>query len=134
MIRHEHERLVYFTYHLFTPFDTISNVVSSRLGGVSEGHLRSLNISFRVGDEEQAVLTNRSRFYHAVDVEPETVAQAQLVHGTHIAIVTDQSPLGLHHRFAETDGLVTNIPNRALFIPVADCAAVAFFDPKQRVI
>jgi polyphenol oxidase len=138
MRRHEQpqtgENLTYYSFDLFEPFPQVPCVISARLGGVSEGYLRSLNLSFRVGDEEQSVITNRSRFYAAVGVEAEAVAQAQLVHGTHIAMVTSQSPCGVQHKFAETDGLVTNVPNRALFIPVADCAAVAFFDPKQRVI
>jgi polyphenol oxidase len=69
-----------------------------------------------------------------MDIDPATVAQAQLVHNNHIQIITEQSPKGFTHKFGETDGLVTNVVNKPLFIPVADCAAVAFFDPQQRVI
>jgi YfiH family protein len=138
MIRHEHaqshENLVYYSYQLFEPFPQLSCVISTRLGGVSEGYLHSLNLSFSVGDTEQAVLTNRSRLYHIVDVEPQSVAQAHLVHGNHIEVVTSQSPTGMYQRFAETDGLVTNVAHTPLLILVADCAAVAFFDPKQQVI
>ncbi|MBV9689139.1 MAG: peptidoglycan editing factor PgeF [Ktedonobacteraceae bacterium] len=138
MIRHEHaqpyENLVYYSYQLFEPFPQMSCVISTRLGGVSEGYSHSLNLSFSVGDTEQAVLTNRSRLYHIVDVEPQSVAQAHLVHGNYIEIVTSQSPTGTYRRFAETDGLVTNVIHKPLLILVADCAAVAFFDPKQHVI
>jgi hypothetical protein len=78
MVRHEHaqthENLVYYSYSLFEPFPQVSNIVSTRLGGVSEGYLRSLNLSFRVGDDEKAVITNRSRFYDVVGVESEAVA------------------------------------------------------------
>lgn len=134
MLKHTCEDLLFFSYQIFQPFDSLTNVVSTRLGGVSQGYLHSLNLSFRVGDDEEAVITNRSRFYNATDVEPTMVAQAQLVHGTHIEVVTDQTPCDTHLKLPETDGLVTNVLNKALFIPVADCAAVAFFDPKQRVI
>ncbi len=134
MIQHRYGNLLSFSFHLFEPFSQMSCLISTRLGGVSQGHCRSLNLLFRVGDEESAVLTNRSRFYHVAGVEPERVAQAQLVHGTHIEMVTSQTPCGMFLQLPETDGLLTNIPNKALFIPVADCAAIAFFDPKHYVI
>jgi YfiH family protein len=139
MIRHELEQqpenLVYYTYGLFEPFSShITCVTSTRLGGVSQGPLHSLNVSSRVNDDEQNVMTNRLRLCGVMDIDPATVAQAQLVHNNHIQMVTEQSPTGFTHKFGETDGLVTNVVNRPLFIPVADCAAVAFFDPQQRVI
>ncbi len=140
MIRHEHtqtsENLAYYTYKLFEPFPQIPFVVSTRLGGVSQGHLHSLNLSLSelVGDDTDAVITNRSRFYQVVGVEPEQVAQAQLVHGSHIEIVTDQTPCGTYQKFLKTDGLVTNVPGRALFIPVADCAAIGFYDSNHQVV
>lgn len=140
MIRHEHtqpsENLVYYTYELFESFPHIPLVVSTRLGGVSQGHLLSLNLSLSdgVGDDPNAVIINRTRFYEIVGVKPEQVGQAQLVHGSHVEIVSEQTPCGTYHKLPKTDGLVTNVPGRALFIPVADCAAIAFYDPKRQVI
>ncbi len=129
------ERLAYYSYNLFEPFSSeITCITSTRLGGVSEGSLRSLNLSTRVGDDEHRVNTNRLRLCHSITIEPGRVAQAQLVHGNHIEVITEQSPKGFSYKFPATDGLVTNTADVALFIPVADCAAVAFFDPKQRVI
>ena len=48
--------------------------------------------------------------------------------------MTENSPKGFSYKFPTTDGFITNVTHLPLFIPVADCAAVAFFDPKQRVI
>src|SRR5258708_25646986 len=131
MIRHEQtqpqENLVYYTYQLFESFPQVQCITSTRLGGVSEAYLHSLNLSFRVGDDENAVLTNRTRSYHVINVVPEQVAQAQLVHGSHSEMFTAQSPIGIAYQFPETDGLMTHIPKKALFIPVADWAAMAFF-------
>lgn len=138
MIRHTQppENLVYYGYELFQPFPQVPLIVSTRLGGVSQEHLHSLNLSFSemVGDNADAVITNRSRFYSIVDVEAEQVAQAQLVHGAHVEIVTEQTPCGTYEKLSKTDGLVTNVSGKALFIPVADCAAIAFYDPKHQVI
>ncbi len=139
MKRHELEQqpenLVYYTYPLFEPFSSqLICTTSTRLGGVSEGPLHSLNLSTRVGDDEHRVNTNRLRLSRVMNIEPGRVAQAQLVHGHHIEVITEQSPKGFSYKFPTTDGLVTNVAHVPLFIPVADCAAVAFFDPQQRVI
>jgi YfiH family protein len=138
MLRHEHrqpdEPLVYYTFPLFDGSSDLACVVSTRLGGVSTGALRSLNLSFRTGDREEAVIENRSRLYNVLSIAAERVVQAQLVHDSHIEVVTKQTPLDAFYKFPTTDGLVTNLRNRALFIPVADCAAIAFFDPFRQVI
>ena len=139
MKRHEQEQqpenLAYYTYHLFEPFSSqLICTTSTRLGGVSEGSLHSLNLSTRVDDDEHRVNTNRLRLCSIMNIKPEMVAQAQLVHGNHIEIVNEQSPKGFSYKVPTTDGLVTNVAQVPLFIPVADCAAVAFFDPQKRVI
>ena len=139
MIRHEQaqvpDHLVYYTYNLFAPFaPQITCITSTRLGGVSQSPFHSLNLSTRVGDDENNVNENRLRLCRAMEIEPEMVTQAQLVHGNNIEIITESLPSSFSYKFPETDGLVTNSVNRSLFIPVADCAAVAFFDPQKRVI
>lgn len=138
MIRHNYqqpeEALVYYTYEHFSSFPHVACLTSTRLGGVSQGYLRSLNLSFRVGDEEEAVLTNKDRFYRLLDIDAESVAQAQLVHGAHVEIVRDYAPRDARYKFLSTDGLVTNLINRPLFIPVADCLAIAYVDPKHHAI
>src|SRR5579883_1475755 len=138
MLRHEHlqpeENLVYYTYQIFESFPQVICLTSTRLGGVSQGYLHSLNLSFRVGDEEEAVLTNKERFYSLANIDAETVAQAQLVHGAHVEVIREYAPRDARYKFPSTDGLVTNLLNRPLFIPVADCLTIAFFDPKRHAI
>ncbi len=132
MIKREHNNLVYYTFRLFESLPFMSNVISTRLGGVSKGPYYSLNVASTIGDDKNAVMINRSRLYAAVGIEAETVAIAQLIHGTHIEVVTSRSQGATV--VTGTDGLVTNVSNRALMITMADCAAVLFFDPKHRVI
>lgn len=138
MLRHEHPQsdanLVYYTFSLFDAYSGLACLVSTRLGGVSTDSLRSLNLSFRTGDREEAVVENRRRLNNVLGVQAERVAQAQLVHGNHIERVTEQAPFDAFYKFPSTDGLVTSVRDRPLFIPVADCTAIAFFDPNQQVI
>lgn len=140
MIRRQHtqtpENLIYYTFHQFEGLPKISNVISTRLGGISKDYLSSLNLSFSsmVGDQWENVIANRSRFYDILHIQPEQVAQAELVHGNRVAIVDEHTPRGTFEKLSATDGLVTNVPGIALFIPVADCAAISFYDPKAHVV
>lgn len=138
MLHHEHaqpeENLVYYTFPIFDAYPDLSCLVSTCLGGVSTGHLCSLNLSFRTGDTEEAVVENRRRVKNVLGIQAKRVAQAQLVHGNHIERVTEQTQLDGLYTIPSTDGLVTNVRDRPLFIPVADCTAIAFFDPNQQVI
>jgi YfiH family protein len=138
MIRHEQDKLVYFSYPLFKPCERMLSVVSSRQGGVSTTPYDSLNLALSVGDDLTAVMTNRKLLCEAIGMEVDAMTIAQLVQGTHIEVVTSSSR-GLDaaekaQRFVDTDGLITNMPDMPLFIFIADCAALSFFDPKRYVI
>ena len=138
MIRHERNDLVHFSYCLFEPFEQMLSVVSSRQGGVSAKPYDSLNLALSVGDDPAAVIANRERLCEAIGVELDAMTVAQLVQGTHIEVVTSSSRgLGATaraQRFVDTDGLITNLPDVPLFVLVADCAALSFFDPVRQVI
>lgn len=133
MIRHESaqtsEEPVYYSYKLFELLPQMLSIASTRLGGVSEEPFHSLNLALSVGDDRETVFKNRARLYKAVGVDPERVAVAQLIQGTRIAVATEQK-----QEFIDTDGLITNIRNRALLILIADCAPVTLYDPKYHVI
>ncbi len=138
MIRHEQNELVYFSYSLFKPLKRILSVVSSRQGGVSATPYASLNLALSVGDDHAAVMTNRELLCKTIGVEVDAMTVAQLVQRTHIEVVTSSSR-GLDaaekaQRFVATDGLITNVAEVPLFIFIADCAALSFFDPKRNVI
>jgi polyphenol oxidase len=138
MIRHELNELVYFSYPLFESLERILSVVSSRKGGASAKPYDSLNLALSVGDDHEAVKTNRERLCQTIGIEVDAMTIAQLVQGTHIEVVKSSSQ-GLSatekaQRFVDTDGLITNEASVPLFIFIADCAALSFFDPKRNVI
>ena len=136
MIRHQQSGVTFYTYQQFDSFSNVYNLISTRLGGVSEAHLHSLNLSFSelVGDDPNNVIVNRSRFYDVIKLDPSHVAQAELVHKNRVALVDEYTPRGTFNKLPATDGLVTNVARIALFIPVADCAVLTFYDPIARVI
>ncbi len=95
---------------------------------VGKGFIPGLNLGFNTGGSAPVVAENRSRLLSQEGIAPDWIAYADQVHGTRVRAVTEGGTYG------ETDGLVTQIPDLALAIQVADCAAVLMADPAARVI
>lgn len=104
---------------------------STREGGVSLPPYHSLNLSFGVGDDPEAVKENRRRFFRALAVEPYRVVRVQQVHGDGVLVVDRGLAWreGLPH-----DAMVTSLPGHALVISTADCLPILLFDPRRRAI
>lgn len=127
------------------PFLTFSKLLragvvhgfSTRLGGVSEGHLSSMNLSFSRGDEEENVRENYRRIGEAIGVKPEQMVGSDQQHHTTVRRVTvaDRGK-GIIREcdYADVDGLVTNDKGVCLVTFYADCIPLFFYDPVQRAI
>jgi YfiH family protein len=98
---------------------------STRIGGVSDGPFRSLNIGLLTGDEPGRVVENRRRLCGALGADPETATMALQVHGSR---VTEVRPLGVvtpGTPYEPCDGLWTDRPGQAMLLVTADCFPVA---------
>ena len=121
------------------PFDSdqVTAVVTTRHGGVSTGAYGSLNLGGHVGDEPEAVAENRRLLAAALGVDRLTIADQK--HTATVAVV-DGALAGRGHdgvadsaaAFPGTDAMITNLPDVALTILVADCAPVVLYDPVRR--
>jgi YfiH family protein len=111
---------------------------STRVGGVSVGHLESLNTGFTVGDSDRNVWENRGRYarHLGVDNLPWLLS---MNHGTRVVPVTVPAPVpedltirpGTHY---QADGCVTNVVGLPLSLTVADCVPVFFYDPVVKAV
>ena len=103
----------------------------TRQGGASLGTYQSLNVSLAVGDRRAAVDENLLRMQQALGLAG--LAGAAQVHGGRAAVITslDQDRLA---DIPEVDILVTTVPGLGLLIKQADCQAVMFYDPVNRVV
>lgn len=104
---------------------------TTRVGGVSEGHLSSLNLGMHRGDDPDNVMENYRRLAQAVGFAPEKLILANQTHSDLVRVVTDRDCVGsLSHRdYPECDGLVTNTPGVALMVFSADCTPILLHDP-----
>lgn len=104
---------------------------TTRLGGVSQGYLSSLNMGMHRGDTPENVAENYRRLGEAIGFSTQRLVLANQIHSDIVRVVTEADCLGsLSHRdYPECDGLVTNTPNVALVVFTADCTPILLHDP-----
>lgn len=111
---------------------------STRDGGVSQGDLQGLNLSYSCGDTVQHVSLNRNEYFTGLGSDPTSGVFCQQVHGNRVIPVTRlQGGSGVasyESGIPNCDGLITAVPELSLNIFTADCVAVLFYDPKHHVV
>ena len=108
-----------------------AHAITTRLGGVSEGYLSSLNLGMHRGDNPKNVAENYRILGKALGFSPEKLVLANQIHTDTVRVVTEADCIGsLSHRdYPECDALVTNTPGVALTVFTADCTPILFYDP-----
>ena len=108
---------------------------TTRIGGVSTGHLESLNLSVSRDPVFAHVAENYRRLGEAVGIDTGCLAVTKQVHGKVVRTVTasDRHTLGEPVPY-DADGLVTATPGLALICYTADCVPVLLCDDAHGVI
>lgn len=109
----------------------VPHAFTTRVGGVSEGYLDSLNIGMHRGDKPENVAENYRRLSCAIGFSSDKMVLAHQTHSDIVRVVTEADCLGsLSHRdYPECDALVTNTPGVALVVFTADCTPILLHDP-----
>lgn len=113
-----------------------SHCFSTRYGGVSEGHLASLNLGVHRGDVPENVRKNYAILGQAVGFDPTHTVFTRQIHSDIVERVgKEQWGRGLLRETEEgCDGLITNEPFTALTVFSADCTPVLLYDPVNKAI
>ncbi|MBR1674932.1 MAG: peptidoglycan editing factor PgeF [Eubacterium sp.] len=117
--------------------DRLVHGMSTRLGGVSEAHLASMNLSFSRGDDPEKVMENHRIFSGALGYDMNRTVFSDQVHKTFIRKCTDEDAgKGLIREtdIKETDGLITDCRELPLMTFYADCVPLIFYAPDNNVI
>lgn len=121
----------FLSYPMFEETGIVKHGFSTRFGGVSKGCYAAMNISTTRGDDPEAVAENCRRMANALGVEVEDFTYTQQTHTTNVVVVKAEDK---GKRFAETDGMITNVPGICLVTFYADCVPLYFVDPVKKVI
>jgi polyphenol oxidase len=108
----------------------VGAVMTTRQGGVSAGPFESLNLRDGLGDDPNAVASNRASLARALGVQPVYVNQ---VHGTRVVRLS-LADLRTDAPTHEADASVTTEPGVACAVQVADCLPVLFAAPQGRAV
>lgn len=111
---------------------------STRLGGLSEGFYKSLNLGLHVKDKQEVVLKNREAWANSLGFDLDRSIWGEQVHGSDSAYVTkDQAGRGAR-TFSSTmsgvDALFTDQPGIPLVAVFADCVPVFLYAPSAGCI
>ncbi len=115
---------------------SVPHCFTTRSGGVSTGHLDSLNIGTHRGDDPGNLCKNYEILADALGFD---VKKLVLTHQTHTDRVLQVGKA--HHgagltgpELPECDGLITNEPETALVVFTADCTPVLLHDPETGAV
>lgn len=133
---HESEGVVYLTFRNLEQAGVLHGF-STRLGGVSQGDLSTMNLSFHRGDDPEAVMENHRRFAQAIGYDERKLVFSDQVHTTKIYKVTEADcgkGIARESDIIGIDGLVTDRPGIPLITFFADCVPLFFYDPVGKVV
>ncbi|WP_096239805.1 peptidoglycan editing factor PgeF [Streptomyces olivochromogenes] len=99
---------------------------TDRWGGVSAVPYEELNLGGAVGDDPDAVRTNRELAAKSLGLDPALVVWMNQVHGPDVAVV--EGPW-LSAEISSVDAIVTARRGLALAVLTADCTPVLLADP-----
>lgn len=127
----------YFVFENLENTGLVRHGFSTRLGGVSEGCLSSMNLSFTRGDDPEKVRENFRRMGKAIGFETKDLVLSDQTHTTNVRRVTEEDRgkgFDKEKDYTDTDGLITNVPGLMLVTIYADCVPLYFVDPVHKAV
>ena len=129
--RCEENGVVYITYQNIEKTGIVTHGFSTRVGGISEDYLGSMNLSYTRGDKKENVDENYKRIANAIGFKPEDLVFSEQTHTTNIRKVTkeDRGKGFVKERgYKDVDGLITDEKGLVLATFYADCVPLFFVD------
>lgn len=116
--------------YLTAPGIAAKHCFTTRLGGVSQGYLDSLNIGIHRGDQPENVEKNYAILADALGFDPGKLILTRQTHSSIVRQVTEEDMGSIFREdIPECDALITHTPGLALVVFTADCTPILFYDP-----
>lgn len=113
------------------------HLFSTRIGGVSNGDLGSMNLSYTRGDKTENVDENFRRIAGILGCEMDDFVLSHQTHTVNVRVVTAEDKgkgITRERDYEDVDGLITNVPGVVLSTFYADCVPLYFLDPIKKAI
>ncbi|GKX31731.1 laccase domain protein [Vallitalea longa] len=129
--------LVYLTIPAFDNARITNHCFSTRLGGVSDGIFKSMNLGFNRGDLDENVRKNFEILCSSVGINYKDLVFSNQVHRDVIKVISSKDKgkgIFKESDIEGVDGLITNESKVPLVTFFADCVPLYFLDPIKKVI
>ena len=127
----------FLTFPSLSELKFVNHAFSTRIGGISTGEYKSMNLNFKRGDLPDNVTENYKIFCKAAGFDFNTLVSSSQDHNINVRCVTKADcGIGIYreHDMPSVDALVTNEPGVTLVTHYADCTPLLFADPEKKVI
>ena len=131
------DNVPYISYRALADIKWLKNGFSTRLGGVSEGVLSTMNLGFGRNDLEGNVVKNHEIIANAIEFNPENIVASKQTHTTNVKIVSKKDcGKGIYRErdYDDVDGMITNEKEIVLATYFADCVPLYMVDTKNKAI
>ncbi len=125
----------FYQFESLAQFPEIDHGIFTRIAGHSQPPFASLNVSYGIGDKDEAVARNRERISEAMGAGEMTYIHQ--VHGREVAVLNrNQKAKGnpVPARPLTADAAVTDRSQNYLVIQLADCQSVLMYEPARGVV
>jgi len=133
---HKVHEIEYLTVPAFEETGLVTHCFTTRLGGVSTGEYRSLNLGLWKNDHRENVIQNYKLISGILNINYTKFVFSRQVHGDNIGVVTaqDAGKGFLNGGLNGFDGFITNQPGIPLATFHADCVPLFFLDPVKKAV
>lgn len=131
------ENVPYLTYNSLSEINFINHAFTTKLGGVSKGEFKSMNMAFNRGDDKESVTENYKRFCESAGFDYKSLVASSQDHHTVVRKVTSaEKGIGIYKPkdMQSVDALVTNEKGVTLVTYYADCTPLFFVDVSKKAI
>ena len=131
------DHVPYISYRALADIKWLKNGFSTRLGGVSEGVLSTMNLGFGRNDLPENVVKNHEIIANAIGFNPENIVASKQTHTTNVKIVSKKDcGKGIYRErdYDDVDGMITNEKGIVLATYFADCVPLYMVDTKNKAI
>lgn len=131
------DNVPYISYRALADIKWLKNGFSTRLGGVSEGVLSTMNLGFGRNDLPENVVKNHEIIANAIGFNPENIVASKQTHTTNVKIVSKKDCGKCIYRerdYDDVDGMITNEKGIVLATYFADCVPLYMVDTKNKAI
>lgn len=127
----------FITFPPLSELSFITHGFSTKLGGVSTGNFKSMNLGYTRGDKKEDVDKNYEIISRSIGFSHKDIVTTDQVHETVIRVVGDvDKGKGIirPRDYSGVDGLITNCANVPLITYYADCVPLYFVDVNNHAI